>query len=251
MRGGVEVHVQGRSLAVLALLAPLVAACDSEDSCSPGAWQPPLATAHSNPAYPACVASNDCPFLQRCDPGASSCTADPGPWTAAPDFSLRDLNPNSATHGRTLTLSSQHGLVTVLYFGYASCPICMQQVVRLQELLERLAAAGTPGVIAMIVNDPRVENYVPMMGCVTRLPILQEGDDFATWSRFLAAKDSFVVVDGNGFVRARFDPLYIHAQAADLDALEQAIRAAADQGGHPGHVLGVPGLLGATIGRVR
>jgi len=38
----------------------------------------------------------------------------------APDFALEDVNPNSATHAKTVSPRSQLGKVSAWYFGHAT-----------------------------------------------------------------------------------------------------------------------------------
>jgi hypothetical protein len=71
------------------------------------------------PAWPACLRSDECHRGETCT--SSTCgapTTPPGPLAA--DFTLQDLNPNSATDGKPVTLSAQAGHVVVLYFAWSS-----------------------------------------------------------------------------------------------------------------------------------
>jgi len=204
----------------------MLAACEAT-SDSTGSWKPPIAVVPDNPSYPSCAASMECHWGERCDGPSSTCTADGAGLVAAPDFTLPDEDEHSATYGQDVSLSAQHGLVTVIYFGLSTCPVCWQQVMRVQSTLETLADGGLGNVTALVIDHESGAGKVWEMAQYTRLPILQDTAGSTVWNLFHAVKDTFVVVDPYGFVRASFATLYPFRSAADLARLEEAIRDAA------------------------
>lgn len=44
----------------------------------------------------------------------------PGPGEAMPDFSLLDVNPNSASHDQQVSPRQQLGAISAWYFGHAT-----------------------------------------------------------------------------------------------------------------------------------
>lgn len=52
----------------------------------------------------------------------TACDSDkpPGPPDVAPEFSLQDVNPNSATTGRTVTPRGYLARVSAWYFGHST-----------------------------------------------------------------------------------------------------------------------------------
>jgi hypothetical protein len=116
----------------------------------------------------------------------------------------------------------------VIYFGLSTCPVCWQQVMRIQSTLEALADGGLGNVTALVIDHASGAGKVWEMAQYTRLPILQDTAEGSVWNLFPGTeKDTFVVVDPSGFVHAFFPTLYPFQSAADLARLEQAIRDAA------------------------
>ena len=73
------------------------------------------------------------------------------PYPAASDFSLTRSN------GATFRLSDQRGKVTLLFFGYTSCPdVCPTTLAQLRQLGERLPPAARERLrVAMVSVDPQ------------------------------------------------------------------------------------------------
>jgi peroxiredoxin len=207
-----------------AALLFLAAGCDKALD-NTGTWQQPTPRVVANPSYPSCTTSQDCLWGQRCDTTAGTCAADA--TGLAPDFTLPDDNENSETYRQDVTLSKQRGLVTVLYFGLSTCSVCWRQTYMLQNLLERLAAEGVPNVMGLVIDHAQGAGSVWAMAQYTRLPILQDPPETTVWNQFAAEKDTFVVIDPNGFVRESWKTLYLYEVPADLARLEAAIRDAA------------------------
>lgn len=84
------------------------------------------------------------------------------PYPAASDFSLTRAN------GETFRLSDQHGKVTLLFFGYTSCPdVCPTTMAELKQVLDRLSPNNLKQVqVVFVTVDPkrdtpeRVQEYV-------------------------------------------------------------------------------------------
>jgi peroxiredoxin len=217
-------HARRRLLTTTAALLFLAAGCEKALD-NTGTWQQPTPWVDVNPAYPACTTSTDCPWGERCDATAGICGTDAK--GLAPDFTLPDDNENSETYRQDVTLSKQRGLVTVLYFGLSTCSVCWRQTYMLQNLLERLAAEGVQNVMGLVVDHAQGAGSVWAMAQYTRLPILQDPKEMTVWNRFAAEKDTFVVIDPNGFVRESWKTLYLYEVPADLARLEAAVRDAA------------------------
>ena len=209
--------------ATLPFLLLLLPSCDTL-KYTPGDWKPPVASIPVNPSYPSCASSSGCPWGEWCEPATSLCTNAGSPLAAAFDFTLPDRNANSAFYGKDVTLSEQVGLVTVIYFGLATCSVCWQQSIDLQALLERLSKEGTSQVTALVINDTQANGLVEAgIGRYTALPVLQDSPSRAVWLAYLAQKDTVVVVDANGFVQKRWTFLDIGSSSS---LLEDEVRAA-------------------------
>lgn len=219
---------------VLILLAPALACQAPADDT--GSWRPPKVDLPQNPAWPSCTRSLECRWGETCDGTDLECvgTVPVGKVKAATDFTLPDLNEHSQTFGNDVSLSDQHGLVTVIYFGLSTCPVCWQQVMRLQWMLEELASAGTPNATALVIDHASGDGLVWEMARYTRLPILQDPPARTVWNQYGALKDTFVVVDPSGFVQATWPVLRILDTDQDFNALRQAILDAAKQEDGPG-----------------
>jgi len=84
------------------------------------------------------------------------------PYPVASDFSLTRAN------GETFRLSDQHGKVTLLFFGYTSCPdVCPTTMAELKQVLDRLSPNNLKQVqVVFVTVDPkrdtpeRVQEYV-------------------------------------------------------------------------------------------
>ena len=84
------------------------------------------------------------------------------PYPAASDFSLTRAN------GENFRLSAQHGKVTLLFFGYTSCPdVCPTTMAELKQVLDRLSPNNLKQVqVVFVTVDPkrdtpeRVQEYV-------------------------------------------------------------------------------------------
>jgi len=73
------------------------------------------------------------------------------PYPAASDFSLTRAN------GGTFRLSEQHGKVTLLFFGYTSCPdVCPTTMAELKQVLDRLSPNNLKQVqVVFVTVDPK------------------------------------------------------------------------------------------------
>lgn len=114
-----------RSWLRIPLLALATAACVGGTAGDAGLDLPPADATEGdvvNPDWPSCTTSRDCRYAERCAAGTGTCAvpAVPGPWTLAPDFALLDVNENSASYGRDVTLSGLAGHVVVAYFALAT-----------------------------------------------------------------------------------------------------------------------------------
>jgi len=206
----------------------LAAACEKPID-ETGSWLQPTAPAFANRSYPACTAASDCRWGEHCDATTLACVA--ATDGLASDFTLPDRNENSESINKDVTLSKMRGLVTVLYFGLSTCPVCWSQTMHLQSLLETLAADGVPGVMALVIDHAQGDGKVWEMARYTRLPILQDPVGETVWNLYRAqvgaVKDTFVVIDANGFVRKSWTTLSIYDNPDNLAALGAAIRDAA------------------------
>lgn len=99
-----------------------------------------------------------------CGPG-STITLHGGviePPKAAPDFTLTDYD------GKPFTLSSLHGQVTLVYFGYTSCPdVCPMTLVDVAAVREEMGDAAKDVRVVFVTVDPErdtqdvLKRYVP------------------------------------------------------------------------------------------
>ena len=71
--------------------------------------------------WPACTASRDCRYGEKCLVASAHCfTPASTLWALAPDFTLPDRNPNSVTLNQDVSLSGQAGNVVVVYFALST-----------------------------------------------------------------------------------------------------------------------------------
>ena len=97
-------HHNARTIALLVLLASLIAGC-TENNPEPFA---PLAKTSLTELDP-----------PRQDVPAATATQ-PSPLFVEPDFSLADVNPNSATHAQNVSPRACIGKISAWYFGAAT-----------------------------------------------------------------------------------------------------------------------------------
>lgn len=100
--------------------------CSHDRPCAPRALAIAIAIAIAFLAFACGVAGSGAPPAARGEP------------ELAPDFALEDINPKSATHGRTLALHDlyrEHGVV--LKFVASWCSYCREELPAVEKLARR------------------------------------------------------------------------------------------------------------------
>jgi len=153
----------------------------------------------------------------------------------APDFSLEDVNPESETHGDTLSRAAlnEQGKVLVLAFHAANCPSCIEQGEEARTFYEGIAAndeiffaAINPPDAAndvddyVYADDPAVDAPAPP----STWPVLQDTEAAGIWDAYCSDTDVVAVVDADGFVR--YMRVVNFADAPFVAELEAAIERA-------------------------
>lgn len=117
----------------------------------------------------------------------------------APDFALDDR------HGRTHRLSDFAGRPILLNFWSAECPPCVQEMPSLELLARTARERGTFTVITVTVNESWAEvSHLFPNG--TDLMVLFDPDTTVTAGSYgTEMYPETFFIDGDGYVRARFD----------------------------------------------
>lgn len=137
----------------------------------------------------------------------AACAGAVGDPSVPPDFTLEDVNPNSATYEQQVGPADFEGEVSAWYFGWATCPLCQSHVDALDVLAtdERLAEAAVP-VSLLGINEIGYESGNDTINDGHTLPWLQDvpGEDvFDTWPP--ARIRELKIVGRDGVVSATFD----------------------------------------------
>ncbi|MFM2160905.1 MAG: AhpC/TSA family [Pseudomonadota bacterium] len=112
----------------------------------------------------------------------------------APDFSLLDVNPASASYGEALGPSSFEGRVVLWYFGHANCGYCAAQFGVLDQIADDLAATGVDLPI-LGVNAAGLEDSNDAFTAGRVLPWLQDVATTDAWGAWGAEWRDAVVLD--------------------------------------------------------
>ena len=112
----------------------------------------------------------------------------------APDFSLEDVNPSSATFGASISPRDKEGSVSVWYFGHSDCPVCSTYFGELDVMQQRLIDEGYDiDIIGINGIDKEEQNDEITEG--RDLPWLQDTAEDDVWTNWLAERRDLVVLD--------------------------------------------------------
>ena len=100
----------------------------------------------------------------------------------APDFTLTDENPTSATYGQPITLSDLQGKAVFVMFIRSSCGHCQTLSTYLDSYMTEYAEAWGDDVVILLVNMAGYEEDLPAFCTLHDLPTVQDdgsvADDF-------------------------------------------------------------------------
>ena len=117
--------------------------------------------------------------------------------TAAPAFSLEDVNPSSSTYGTVVDRTATPGQVTVLYFALASCSRCQGDVDDLGSLVQTMGAAWDEVSVRVVALDTAHES-LPELADGNDLPILLDTETADVEGRYGAERWYIYLLDRAG-----------------------------------------------------
>lgn len=147
------------------------------------------------------------------DDPADACAITPGP---APDFTLRDVNPSSATYGTDVPRTASAGQVTLLYIALPSCAHCQADVDDLGELVGWMGTAWDDVSVRVVALNAAPES-IPELADGHDLPILQDTDEVDVEAQYGAERWYIYLLDRAG------QPRVIH-YSLDFDDIDQLTR---------------------------
>jgi len=144
------------------------------------------------------------------------------PWGGDPvpgDFTLLDVNPNSATLGQSFTLSGHVGHLGLIYFAYGTCHACAENAAALQQHHDDHPDWGDTVQIwflecpwCTVAYDGLVDDYF--------LPELQDTDEAGVWDTWGVEKGFAYLIHFDGTIY-QFDDYFSESDAAALvDVIE-------------------------------
>lgn len=143
------------------------------------------------------------------------------------DFSLPDVNPNSASAGENVSAHATRGAITAWYFSKATCSYCRGQFGFLNAMQNELSDTPTSvRILGVNAVDAVAGNETIVVD--RTLPWLQDDAAVDAWGAWEVRWRDVVVLDAEG-KRLHVYNLTEHdlADEAHYDALKNALEAAA------------------------
>lgn len=139
----------------------------------------------------------------------------PPQQTPAPNFTLNSLR------GETLSLSNFRGKIVVLEFMATWCTYCAEEISHIKELTSEYSANDV--VIIMISIDPVFDTPETLQQFVEKYEItsfVTRDTVNVTHDYGVLAVPTLVLIDANGYIRARFEGVTVAATLSkEIDRL--------------------------------
>lgn len=138
---------------------------------------------------------------ERCGAGAAKCAK-----KIAPQWSLEDVQPQSARFGQRYGLKAFEGKVIVVALLVGWCPYCRAQAQQLETMRQELgddveivvlhgaSADNDEDRDALLYLDPAADPKTSRCS----MPIFQDTEDINAWEQHQGVKDDFFVYAANG-----------------------------------------------------
>jgi len=177
--------------------------------CTATAPCPPGYLCEQHVCLEGCLADEECPEGHKCLDARCVLFKEECNCPAAPEFCAPDINPNSATFGQDLCVSSFTEGGLAMFFGSIRCAHCwnnFQEAVKLREVLEAEGEAPHLLFIHLSTVEGSPELVAEKMGWAVD-PVVHDREDLAIWDGFGADWYHLVFVDGFGCVAGHFGPV--------------------------------------------
>jgi len=216
-------------LSVLVVLL-FVFGCDSgEDEQTPDDKQVEDVQDKKPPATVQCTKHSTCEWGELCI--EKSCQS---PWeepkATAYDFTRMDECATSKTYQQQISLSDNHGSVTLLYFSTTACAACVADVREYEGIVSQLEAKGFVGLGKMItVILPMSASAMANFSDNLKFPVVVDDNEVGIADHYGANKDTVVLVDGAGYLRETWPSLDVRGGATDRGMLTEKLMEMANE----------------------
>lgn len=169
-----------------------------------------------------CTKTSHCQWGEWCTDKKCAVPAEAG--NPAKDFTAEDRCPGSASYQQDITLSDNLGKVTLLYFATTTCAACIADVKEYESMLMQLEYKGFTNAATMAtVILPFGGSDMPGFTAGLQFPVVLDEAGLGIAEYFSAGKDTIVLLDGAGYVRATWPTMEVRGSAKDKPVLNEAL----------------------------
>jgi peroxiredoxin len=203
----------------------LLCGCDSGSGSGPDDDDGTPDSKTQEPETPAtvqCTKTATCEWGEWCT--EKKCTVPEGAGNTAFDFTRTDESPGSATYKQQVTLSDNHGKVILLYFSTTTCAACVADVKVYESMIKQLEFKGFVNAATMItVILPMGGSAMADFTSGLQFPVVLDEVGVGIAQHYSAGKDTVVLIDGAGYVRASWPSLEVRGAAKDKSTLNETL----------------------------
>ncbi len=211
-----------RLIICLSALFLIFAGCDSGGSESDELEQPTGPPPATKKESAQCTKTAHCVWGEWCT--ETKCEVPGEPEKLAKDFTVQDRCPGSQTYQQNITLSDNLGKITLLYFATTTCASCIADVKEYESMLKQLEYKGFTNAATMTTVILQYGGQ-DMAGFTAGLqyPVVLDEAGVGIAEFYNAGKDTVVLLDGAGYVRATWPTMQVRGSAKDKPVLNEAL----------------------------
>lgn len=169
-----------------------------------------------------CTKTSHCEWGEWCTEKQCSVPGEAG--NPAMDFTVEDRCPGSQSYQQDITLSDNLGKVTLLYFATTTCAACIADVKEYESMIKQLEYKGFTNAATMTtVILPSGGSDMAGFTAGLQFPVVLDEASIGIANYFNAGKDTVVLLDGAGYIRATWPTMDVRGSAKDKPVLNEAL----------------------------